>query len=89
MLKGMGKLLEEKRVRVVQFEYGYTHADIPFLMRDFYRLFNGLGYQVGRLAPRGVQFQEWSYRLNNFESGPNFVAVPEDREDWIECVRER
>jgi FkbM family methyltransferase len=78
VLFGFGGLLAKRAVRVVQFEYGYTHGDAHFLMRDFYSLFEGYGYVVGRLNARGVHVTPWKYSLNDFTSGPNFVAIHRD-----------
>ncbi len=74
VLKGFDALLKAQQVGVVQFEYGYTHADVHTLMRDFYQLFESHGMRVGRLTPKGVDFSPFSYDLNDFKSGPNFIA---------------
>lgn len=75
VLEGFGDLLQKKAIRVIQFEYGYTHGDAKFLMRDFYRLFEQHGYMVGRVQKGGVVFEDWTYKHNDFRSGPNYVAI--------------
>lgn len=75
VLEGFAEMFSQKRVRVVQFEYGFNSGDLHFLMKDFYQFFNDRGYQVGPLKPDGVRFCDFSYKLNSFNSGPNFVAV--------------
>ena len=80
VIEGFSGMLGRGAVRLVQFEYGYTHGDAHFLMRDFYALFERHGYRVGLLRQGGVRFVPWSYRLNDFESGPNYVAVRADDE---------
>jgi FkbM family methyltransferase len=75
VLKGCSGLLAAKAIRLVQFEYGYANADQRFLMRDFYQLFEGLGYQVARLTKRPIEFAPWTYSNNDFRSGPNYLAV--------------
>ena len=84
VLEGFAPQLRAKVIRVVQFEYGYTHGDAKFLMRDFHGLFEGHGYSVGRLSRRGVAFAPWNYKMNDFRSGPNYVAV---RQDDAETLR--
>lgn len=84
VLEGFAPQLRAKVIRVVQFEYGYTHGDARFLMRDFYELFASHGYAVGRLTRRGVTFAPWNYKMNDFRSGPNYVAV---RRDDAEVIR--
>lgn len=75
VLKGFSRILEKRNIRLVQFEYGYTHGDAKFLMRDFYDFFEGYGYIVGRLSSKGVSFEGWNYKMNDFKSGPNYVAI--------------
>jgi FkbM family methyltransferase len=81
VLLGFEKMLKDKSIKLIQFEYGYTHGDVHFLMKDFFNFFENLGYVVGVIKPRGVIFQPFNYRLNDFDSGPNFVAIREDDVD--------
>ncbi len=89
VLMGFSSLLAKKAIRVIQFEYGYTNGDAKFLMRDFYALFDQYGYVVGRVEQGGVRIQPWSYSLNDFKSGPNFVAVHRDDADAIQAISKR
>lgn len=75
VVNGFDRMLRENRVGVVQFEYGYTSADLGFLMRDFFSHFQQLGYRVGPLRKRGVEFRDFRYSDNDFKSGPNYVAA--------------
>lgn len=86
VLQGFDRMLTNKNIRVVQFEYGYTHGDARFLMRDFFALLNSKGYIVGKLWSDGVEFSNFFYWLNNFKSGPNYVAVREDDTEIINTI---
>lgn len=86
VLKGFEQRLRNQKIRLVQFEYGYTHGDAKFLMRDFYDLFAGHGYIVGRLTKKGVSFQPWNYKMNDFRSGPNYVAVRQSDDKLIRAL---
>jgi FkbM family methyltransferase len=86
VLEGFAQMLDRRALRVVQFEYGYTHGDAKFLMRDFYRLFASYGYLVGRLSPRGVDFSPWHYKLNDFRSGPNYLAVHQEDAELLRLL---
>ena len=78
VIKGFTEAFLTKRVRIVQFEYGYANGDAQDLMRDFFKFFQKMGYRVGVLRQSGVKFSEFKYAYNNFNSGPNFVAcLPE------------
>lgn len=75
VLGGFANTLGKQAIRAVQFEYGYVNGDSKFLMRDFYRLFEQHGYIVGRVKKGAINFREWTYKDNDFTSGPNYVAI--------------
>ncbi len=87
VLSGFSDLLEVGAIKVIQFEYGYTHADAKFLIKDFYKLLEKYGYAIGPLKPNGVIFMDFDYALNDFNSGPNFVAVHKSYNSIIEKVK--
>ena len=87
VLSGFSDLLENGSIKVIQFEYGYTHGDAKFLIKDFYKLLEGYGYLLGPLKPSGVLFMDFDYTLNDFNSGPNYVAVHKSQKDIIEKVK--
>ena len=75
VLQGFEAMLKNKEIKVIQFEYGYANGDANFLMKDFFNYLTSYGYLIGPLKPNGVIFLDFKYPLNNFTSGPNFVAV--------------
>lgn len=75
VLAGFRPLLEARRIRVVQFEYNRGAIESRFLLRDFHRFFEPLGYRVGKLTGRGVLFRDYHHSQEDFV-GPNFCAVP-------------
>lgn len=87
VLQGFERALADGRITAVQFEYGYANGDAGCLMKDFYRIFRGHGYRVGKIWSKGVRFAEFDYRMNNFDSGPNYLAVREDAGALIETLR--
>lgn len=89
VLKGFEGMLAAAKIRMVQFEYGYLNGDAHVLMRDFYDLFDGLGYRIGLLRGSGVHFMDWTYKLNDFDSGPNFVAIRKDDDALHDLVKAR
>ena len=86
VLQGFERMFTETRVSIVQFEYGFVNGDAHFLMRDFFNLFKSWGYVVGPLKPKGAIFKDFNYQLNNFKSGPNYIAVPQSRPDLIDLL---
>lgn len=78
VLRGFDGMLRRGAVRVVQFEYGYESGDAGTLMRHFYGLFEAHGYLVGRVRKGPITFPAWTYQNNDFDSGPNYLAVRRD-----------
>lgn len=87
VLEGFAGALERQAIRVIQFEYGYANGDAKFLMRDFYRVLEGFGYTLGKIWSTGVDFTPFNYRMNDFDSGPNYLAVRRSDEALINDVR--
>jgi FkbM family methyltransferase len=75
VIEGFRSLIEKQQVGVVQWEYGHGNAYTDHLMHDFWTLFEGAGYVVGKLRQKGVEFSDFKYWHDNFNSGPNFVAA--------------
>jgi FkbM family methyltransferase len=74
-LQGFSSMLKAEKIRVVQFEYGYTNGDSKYLMRDFFDFFQQHGYILAPLRPKKLKFDPWRYEFNDFKSGPNWIAV--------------
>lgn len=75
VLEGFSEMLNRKSIRLIQFEYGYANGDRHFLMKDFYHLFRKYDYEIGVVRKNGVFFKEFDYSMNDFKSGPNYVAI--------------
>ena len=76
VLKGASTLIEEGRVKAVQFEIGGTNVVREIWMRDFYRLLPG--YSFYRLLPRGLlplgEYRPTTHEVFRFQ---NIVALLE------------
>ena len=77
VLDGLQTQLGEHRIRFVQFEYGRVNILTHFLLRDFYQLFSGYGYVVGKIYPDYVDFRPYDMRDEDF-LGPNYLACQID-----------
>ena len=73
VLQGLGEYLRQEKVRLVQFEYGRVNILTHFLLRDFYELFQGYGYAVGKIYPDYVEFRDYDLGDEDF-LGPNYLA---------------
>jgi len=77
-LNGFEHFLEFKLIRIVQFEYGYVNSITKNMMSDFYKFFEQYGYIIGKLNRQNVNFKSFSYSMNDFKSGPNYIAIRND-----------
>ena len=75
VLQGFEQMLSRQSIDIIQFEYGYANGDAGWLMKNFYEYLEGFGYVLGPLKSKGVIFMPFKYGLNDFRSGPNFVAL--------------
>lgn len=74
VLSGFEKMINSKRIKMIQFEYGDLVLKSRFLLVDFYNLLESKGYKVGKLFPGYVDFSPYNVRKENFLTS-NFVAV--------------
>lgn len=74
VLRGAHRLLAENRITIAQFEYNHRWVDARSFLRDAFELLVPLGYHIGKLTPRGVEFYpRWDAELETFIEG-NYVA---------------
>jgi len=74
VLRGARTLLAEHRIAVAQFEYNHRWILGRFYLRDAFEFLLALGYRVGKVTPRGVEFYPaWDSDLETFVEG-NYVA---------------
>lgn len=74
VIQGFERALRERRIKQIQFEYGECNIHSKFLLHDFYRFFRRMGYKVGKIFPRFVDFRELKPSHENF-IGSNYLAV--------------
>jgi FkbM family methyltransferase len=85
VLRGFDRLLRNRAVDVVQFEYGRVNILSHFLLSDFHAFFNERGYRVGKLYPDGVEWRAYTLADEDFR-GPNYLACREDRADLLQAL---
>ena len=88
VLQGLIDTLKNKNIRVIQFEYGYINIISKFLLYDFYKFFSDLGYTVGKIYPKQVEFKEYSLKDENF-LGPNYLAVKSSETELIASLSKK
>lgn len=82
---GCKALMASKKIRLIQFEYGYINITSKQLLLDFYQLLNKYDYVVGKVFPKSVEFRKYEFKHEDF-IGPNFVAVRRDDKELIDSL---
>ena len=76
VLQGAAELLDEGRIGIVQFEFGFAHVATRTFLREFFDLLGGTR-DIYRVAPRGlVPLGDYRLELEVFTSVTNYVAAP-------------
>jgi FkbM family methyltransferase len=86
ILKGFGDVLNQQKICIIQFEYGYANVLTKDLLFDFYKLLSPLGYVIGRLCIEGVDFKTYGLLDEDFK-GPNYIAVHQSSPDIIQAIQ--
>ncbi len=80
------KFGKQKKIAVIQFEYGKINIISHALLRDFYVLLKSYGYEVGKIYPKSVDFSDYNLDKEDF-IGPNFIAVLKEKLQLITALR--
>ncbi|GIW09739.1 MAG: hypothetical protein KatS3mg061_0796 [Dehalococcoidia bacterium] len=81
VIRGMSSLLDEGRVKVIQFEYSKTYLPAEILLKDVFSCFRDLPYSFFKITPRGlIAVPSYSERLETLRYS-NWLAV---HQDWKE-----
>jgi FkbM family methyltransferase len=87
-IKGFETAFRSKKIKAVQFEYGYINISTKKLLIDYYTLLQEYGYKVGKIFPKTVEFRDYKFKYEDF-LGPNFIAVLNDEKDLIRLLKNR
>ncbi|MBX2963076.1 MAG: FkbM family methyltransferase [Cyclobacteriaceae bacterium] len=85
-IKGMHQSLLSKKIRAIQFEYGYINITSKNLLADYYDFFKAYDYILGKIYPKTVEFRDYKFKHEDF-IGPNFLAVQKNDKELIELLR--
>ena len=85
VLEGFIDAISKKKIKAIQFEYGYINITTRKLLLDYYKFFESHGYILGKIFPKSVEFRKYQFKYEDF-LGPNFIAVLKDEEDLIKSL---
>ena len=75
VLQGSQKILSEKRVKKMQFEYGGNFEDAGITLHEVCRLLTKHGYSIFRILPEGiVHVSQWRQSLENYRYS-NYLVI--------------
>ncbi|NEE00183.1 FkbM family methyltransferase [Phytoactinopolyspora halotolerans] len=78
VLHGAGRSFERRAVSVAQFEYNHRWVHGRCFLKDIFDLLSPLGYRIGKLTPRGVEwYPAWDPDLETFVEGNYLACTPE------------
>lgn len=86
ILRGFNDLLISNDIDIIQFEYGYINIITGKTLYNFYQLLEHLGYIMGKLTPKGVNFKKYSFNDENWHA-PNIIAVKKELIDIIDLIK--
>ena len=68
VFKGMIRMLESGRIKIIQFEYGGCYIDAGVLLKDVFTFFKSFGYAFYKIFPKGLRpLLKYDQRLENFQ----------------------
>jgi FkbM family methyltransferase len=85
VISGFSKMLGEKRIGAIQFEYGQINLRARVFLEDYYNLLRPFGMRLGKIYPDYVDFKNYHFTQDDL-AGPNYLAVDEKRSDYIIAV---
>lgn len=74
VLEGFKQRIKDKKIKIIQFEYGPLNVESKFLLKDFYYLLEENGYRLGKIYPNWIDWSEYTIEKENFILS-NFIAV--------------
>ena len=75
VLSGATQLLENQKIRAIQFEYGGTYPDAHHTLKEVYELLTRHGYSIYRISKRKLIYvPQWRSELETYRYS-NYLAV--------------
>jgi len=80
VMEGAVGLLKSHMIDVVQFEYNWRWINSRCFLRDAFSLLQPLGYRIGKVTPRAIEFYDhWHFELETWREA-NYLAC---LESWV------
>lgn len=81
VLRGAQQMLSRRAVQVLQFEYNQRWIDSRHFLKDAFELLRPLGYHLGKITPRGIEFYPaYHFELESYREANYLACLPEWKE---------
>jgi FkbM family methyltransferase len=81
VLRGARRLLERKKIHVIQFEYNHRWVWSRVTLFNVFEYAEAVGYRIGKVTPKGIEFYDaWHFELERFVEGNYLFCRP----DWVD-----
>jgi FkbM family methyltransferase len=81
VLRGARRLLERKKIHVIQFEYNHRWVWSRVTLFNVFEYAESVGYRIGKVTPKGIEFYDvWHFELERFVEGNYLFCRP----DWVD-----
>jgi FkbM family methyltransferase len=79
ILQGARDLIENRKIRAIQFEYGGCYIDAKTTLKDVAQFLTTHGYLIFRIVPKGlVHIAKWESSLENYHLSNYFALRREE-----------
>lgn len=75
VIRGAARLLRERRINYVQFEYGGTYSDAGVTLREVYQSLASCGYRIHKIMPNGLLYIPEFHPVYEDYQYSNYLAV--------------
>ena len=79
-------MLENKKIRIIQFEYGPFSIQTKDLLKNHFELLNSHGYIIAKIYPNHLSFMNYNYRDENFILS-NYIAIQREDQELLELLK--
>ncbi|MFL5466589.1 MAG: FkbM family methyltransferase [Gemmatimonadaceae bacterium] len=87
VIEGAKRLLTERRIDVLQFEYNHLWVSARHYLKDVFDFAGPVGYSVAKITPVGVErYAKWHPELETFREA-NYILATDESIEWFPAVR--
>ena len=86
VLLGFKEMLENNKIRIIQFEYGPFSIQTKDLLKNHFELLNNHGYIIAKIYPNHLSFMNFNNRDENFMLS-NYIAIQKEDKELLKLLK--